>query len=127
MRTMRAHGRRITSTARRDARVPRVVSGRLGSSLTSGIGIAAPSHSAILSPLSPKDFFAIGVHGRDHEDDRADFSIASALRSTARAGVDIVAIADNRAMTNTEVAPMTMRSRDAIAILDGSSRGDERP
>lgn len=127
MRVTRANMRRISSTARRDARIPRVDSGRLVSSLTSTVGIAAASQGATLPPSSPKDFFAFGVHGRGHDDDRTDSSIASALRAATRRGMNIVPIADDPAMTNTEVASATTRSRHVIAILGRAGRGSQRP
>lgn len=127
MRATRANMRRISSTARRDARIPRVDSGRLVSSLTSTVGIAAASRSAALPPSSPKDFFAFGVHGRGHDDDRTDSSIASALRAATRRGINIVPVADDSATTNAEVASATTRLRVAIATVDGADRGSQRP
>lgn len=127
MRTMRAHTRRITSTARRYARIRRVALRARRPIAHVHVGIAAPSQSAILPPSSPKDFFAIRVHERRHERDQTDLSIASLLRAITRTGINIVSIAGDRATTIADVTSRTMHSRDVIAIVDGASRGVPRP
>ena len=123
MRTMRAHVSRITSTARPGARLSRVDSTRLVSSLTSIAGIATPSQCAIRPSEPLEEILAIGGQNDPREGDRAALPISYALDartiSSSRRGRSIASSATKVG----NVASVTARTHGAIGFADPMVRG----